>query len=184
MVQIKGAALLARIELVNNVAPGDGMARVLARLPKPDRDELHAVLASKWYPFDLGSRFDEAIVQELAGGDRRFFERIGEASAERNLHGVHKGFLVAGDPHAFLARAPQIYSFYYDKGRREYERTGDTEGVLTTYEAETFSSADCATVIGWYRKALEMCGAKKPRIAEEECRALGGKVCRYRLSWS
>ena len=39
------------------------------------------------------------------------------------------------------------------------------------------------TVVGWYRKALEMCGVQRPRVVEEECRATGGKVCRYRVKW-
>ncbi len=43
--------------------------------------------------------------------------------------------------------------------------------------------ADCRTVIGWYRKALEMCGAKGVRIVEVACRARGDEVCRYRVSW-
>jgi hypothetical protein len=68
-------------------------------------------------------------------------------------------------------------------GRREYEQTGEREGVLTTYEAETFSKADCLTVIGWYKRALELCGAKNPRIVEDSCRARGDEVCRYRVSW-
>ena len=73
---------------------------------------------------------------------------------------------------------------YYETGRREYRQTGDTEGVLTTYEAETFSTADCLTVVGWYRRALQMCGAKDVEVVEEECRAKGGTVCRYRVSWA
>jgi hypothetical protein len=39
-------------------------------------------------------------------------------------------------------------------------------------------------VIGWYRRALEMCGATNVHITEDECRARGGAVCRYRISWS
>jgi hypothetical protein len=49
---------------------------------------------------------------------------------------------VAGDAHAFLARTPLIYSYYYDQGRREYEKTGDGEAVLTTRDADTFSAPD------------------------------------------
>ena len=55
--------------------------------------------------------------------------------------------------------------------------------MLTTHDAETFAAPDCATVVGWYRRALEMCGVANPRVAEEECRAKGGRVCRYRVSW-
>jgi hypothetical protein len=38
-------------------------------------------------------------------------------------------------------------------------------------------------VIGWYRKGLEMCGAERVKIVEEECRARGGRVCRYAITW-
>lgn len=183
-IQIKGSVLKARLNFVQDAAPQGGLARVLARLPADDQKQLSGLLATKWYAFDLGKRLDDAIVKELGGGRYDFFEKLGEASAEKNLGGVHKEFLVKGDPHAFLERTPLIYSFYYSQGRREYRKAGTTEAVLTTFEAETFSAADCATVIGWHRKALELCGARAPRVVEEECRARGGQVCRYRLSWS
>jgi uncharacterized protein (TIGR02265 family) len=186
MISIKGSVLRARLALVEELAPGDGRERVLARLTSPDREVLGSLLASAWYPFELGRRLDEAIVQEVGGGRADFFEELGAASAKKNLGagGVHRGFLVPGDPQAFLAKAPLIYSYYYSEGRRDYEKTGDKEAVLTTRDAETFSSPDCLTVVGWYRRALEMCGARAPRVVEEECRARGGQVCRYRMTWS
>jgi len=181
--QIKGSVVRSRLAFVEEQAGTEGLASVLARLSSDDRAALTSLLATKWYPFELGRRLDDAIVQALGGGKHDFFLRLGEASAARNLTTVHKDFLVQNDPHAFLARAPMIYSFYYEKGRREYRREGEREAVLTTHDAETFSAADCLTVVGWHRKALEMCGARQVRVVEEECRAQGGTVCRYRLSW-
>jgi predicted hydrocarbon binding protein len=55
--------------------------------------------------------------------------------------------------------------------------------VLTTSGAPVATAADCRTVIGWHRKALEICGAKDVEVVEEECRANGSQVCRYRVSW-
>ena len=182
-IQIKGAVLKARLALIEQIAPGTGLPAVLGRLHPDEAAALRALLATKWYPFRLGERLDAAIVDELGGGKAQFFERIGAASAERNLSGVHKQFLVEGDPHAFLSRAPMIYAFYYDQGRREYEKTGAHEAVLTTRDAEAFSVPDCSTVVGWHKRALEMLGARNPRVVEEECRARGGDVCRYRLRW-
>jgi uncharacterized protein (TIGR02265 family) len=186
MISIKGSVLRTRLAFVEELAPADGPRRVLARLTARERDVLSSLLASAWYPFEVGQHLDDAIVQELGGGRADFFEKLGEASAEKNLGagGVHRSFLVPGDPQAFLAKAPLIYSYYYNEGRREYEKTGENEAVLTTRDAETFSAPDCLTVVGWYRRALEMCGAGAPRVVEEECRAKGGEVCRYRLRWS
>jgi uncharacterized protein (TIGR02265 family) len=186
VVKIKGSVLRSRLALVDEIAPDGGRARVLARLSPGDQEILGTLLASSWYPFEVGRNLDAAIVDELGGGRAAFFEKLGEGSAEKNLGegGVHRQFLVVGDPHAFLDKAPLVYSFYYDQGHRDYEKVGDTEAVLTTHDAETFSAPDCATVVGWYRKALEMVGVDNPRVVEEECRAKGGDVCRYRLTWS
>ncbi len=185
-VQIKGTVLRSRLALVEELRPGDGGRLVLGRLSAADRRTLGSLLASSWYPFELGRRLDDAIVTELGGGRSEFFEKLGEASAQKNLGPgcVHRRFLVPGDPHAFLEKTPLIYSYYYDQGRREYQKTGEQEALLTTREADTFSVPDCLTVVGWYRRALAMCGARDVRVVEEECRARGGSVCRYRLSWA
>lgn len=183
MLRIKGTVLKSRLGLVEEIAGAAGVAKLMGALDPADQAELKGLLASKWYPFELGKRLDEAIVREVGGGRRDFFEKLGAASAEKNLGGVHKDFLVQGNPHAFLEKAPLIYSFYYDAGRREYRKTGEREGVLTTFDATTFSAPDCLTVVGWYKRGLELCGAKKPRVVEEECRATGGAVCRYRVAW-
>jgi uncharacterized protein (TIGR02265 family) len=186
VVKIKGSVLRSRLAMVADIAPDGGLERVLDRLDPDVRETLGSLLASSWYSFDVGRKLDAAIVDELGGGRPEYFEKLGEASAERNLGpgGVHRQFLVVGNPHAFLEKAPLVYSFYYDQGHRDYEKVGDTEAVLTTHEAMTYSAPDCATVVGWYRRALEMCGVESPRVVEEECRARGGTVCRYRLIWS
>ncbi len=183
MQQIKGAVLKSRMAFVEEVAGKDGVARVLAALPPADQRTLKLVFTSNWYPFPLGRALDEAIVQVLGDGRTDFFERLGEASAEKNLSTVHAGYLTQGDGHAFLSKSPSIYSLYYETGRREYQPAGPHEGVLTTHDAETFSAPDCLTVVGRYRKALEMCGLKGVQVREEECRAKGGSVCRYRVRW-
>jgi uncharacterized protein (TIGR02265 family) len=182
--QVKGSVLRSRMAFVEEVAGKPGVDRVLGLLGEQDRKDLGMILTVKWYPFELGKRLDDAIFQALGNGDAAFFLKLGEASAVKNLSTVHKSFLTTGDAHSFLGKAPLIYSMYYETGRREYERTGDRSGVLTTRDAQTFSAPDCLTVVGWHRKALEMCGVTAVQVIEEECRAKGGTVCRYRVSWS
>ncbi len=183
MQQVKGSVLKSRLAFVQEHAGPDGLGRVLAALSPEDQQQLKSLLTMQWYPFTLGQRLDDAIVREVGGGRREFFERLGAASADKNLTTVHRSFVTEGDPHGFLEKAPQIYALYYETGRREYTRTGEREGVLTTSDAETFSAPDCLTVIGWYRRALELCGATAVRIVEDECRSRGGAVCRYRVAW-
>lgn len=183
MQQIKGAVLKSRLAFLDQFG-GDARGRVLATLPAEDRTALEQVATIRWYPFELGKRLDDAIMSVLGDGDPAFFEKLGEASANQNLGTLHKAFLAPGKPHVFLGKAQAIYALYYETGRREYAQTGEREGVLTTYDAETFSRPDCLTVVGWYKRALELCGAEGVQIVEEECRATGGETCRYRVSWA
>ena len=183
MQQIKGSVLKTRMSFVEEHSGKEGVEKVLAALPEADRKALGMILTVQWYPFELGKRLDDAIVRVLGGGRAEFFDRLGVASADRNLASIHKGFLSPGNAHAFLEKAPTIYRLYYETGRREYARTGDKSGVLTTYDAETFSAPDCLTIVGWHRRALELNGVKNPKVVEQECRAKGGAVCRYAISW-
>lgn len=184
MQEVKGSVLKSRFAMIEDLGGAAAVERVLAAMTPQDRAALKTVVAIGWYPFDLGTRLDDAIVRTLGGGRPEFFEKLGAASAEKNLTGAHKSFLAPGDPHRFLSRAHAVYAAYYKSGHREYERTSDKEALLTTYEAATFSVPDCLTVVGWYKKALEMCGCAGVKVVEEECRARGGKVCRYRASWT
>jgi uncharacterized protein (TIGR02265 family) len=183
--KVKGNILKARIAFVKERFGQTSWEKVLASLPQGDQDLLRAsVVNVGWYDFEIGERLDKAIVTVVGGGDTRVFEEMGRASARENLTTVHSNFLEPRDPQKFMAKAPMIYRFYYDTGHRTWEPTGPTSGVLTTFDSETFSTSDCATVIGWHKEALAMLGAKNVVMIEETCRARGGEFCRYLLSWS
>lgn len=183
--KVKGNIIKARQAFVVDRFGEQGWARVLEALPEEDSKTFGGMIVNvAWFEFDRANRLDEAIVKVLGGGNTKLFEEMGRASARENLTGVHSNLVASGDPQAFMKKANVIYRFYYDVGHREYEETGPTEGTLTTYDAETFSVADCATVIGWYKEALAMCGANSPRVEEVRCRARGDDVCEYRVRWS
>lgn len=181
---IRGLILHARKEFVENHFGQDAWTHVLEALSAEDRSQIEqAIFTTQWYPFALGERLDKAIVDVLGEGDESIFEEIGVKSAQRNLSSIHRSFVTPGNPQAFMRLAGVIYRSYYDTGYRAYEETSRCSGVITTYEAETFSVPDCLTVIGWYKEALRMCGAKNVEVVEEECRARGGRYCRYRFRW-
>ena len=181
---IRGAVLLSRKLFVEEHFGQGAWERILSELSEEDQDILKGILVHVgWYPFEFGERLDQAIVDVFGNGNPKVFEEIGAKSAQKNLSDTQNAFLTPGDPQAFLTKTPAIYALYYDHGRREYKATGANSGILSTHEADTFSSIDCLTIIGWYKKALMMCGAAEVQIIEEECRARGGKKCTYRVSW-
>lgn len=180
---VKGGALLSRLHFVREQKGEEAVARVLARLSGPDREACGQILTSGWYPFALNQHVDEAIAEELGLGDK-VFVMIGEKSAAHNLTNAHKAFVLGRDPHGLLRRAAQIYQMYYDTGHRTYESLGEKKAVLRTHDSHTFSKHDCLTVVGWHRKAIEMCGGTNVRVHETSCRASGGAVCEYVCEWN
>ena len=180
---VKGGAIQARLAFVREQRGEDAVRRVMARLSEEDRKDCAHVLATSWYPFELNTRLDEAIAAEMAMGENVFI-LMGEKSAAHNLGSTHRVFITDRDPHGLLRRAAQIYQAYYDTGHRTYERVSDTKAILRTHESQTFSKHDCLTVIGWHRKAIEMCGGKNVRVTETKCRAKGADVCEYVCEWT
>lgn len=181
--KVKGGALLSRLAFVREHRGEDGVQKVLARLPEADRGLCAQVLTGGWYPFELNEKIDQAVAAEMGMGDNVFL-LMGEKSALQNLGGPHKAMLSIGDPHGLLRRTPQIYQMYYDVGRRSYDHSGEKKAILRTYDAPTFSRPDCLTVVGWHRKAIEMCGGTKVRVTETQCRAKGAEHCEYVCEWT
>lgn len=180
--RVKGGALLSRLAFIREQRGEDGVQQVLNRLPESERKLCSTILVGAWYPFEVNEHVDEAIAAEMRMGEDVFL-LMGEKSAEQNLKASHRALVTAGDPHGMLRRAPQIYQMYYDSGRRTYERLGDKKAVLRTYDAPTFSHHDCLTVVGWHKKAIEMCGGKNPRVTETKCRSKGAEICEYICEW-
>jgi hypothetical protein len=101
--QVKGSVLKSRLGFIEDHFGKEGVSRVLGSLAEEDQKALGMILTVKWYPFELGKRLDHAIVQVVGEGRPEFFERLGEASADKNLTTLHLGFMTEGKPHAFLA---------------------------------------------------------------------------------
>lgn len=181
--KVKGGALLSRLTFIREHRGEEGVERVLARLPDDDRSACSPILTGGWYPVELNERLDAAVAAEMGMGDSVFL-MMGAKSAEQNLSGPHRAMISAGDPHGLLRRAPQIYQMYYDTGRRTYERLADTKAALRTYDAPAFSRHDCLTVVGWHRKAIEMCGGRNVHVTETRCRADHNEFCEYVCEWS
>lgn len=181
--KVKGGALHSRLQFVRDHKGDEGVKNVLARLDEADRKTCASILTGAWYPFDLNDRLDQAIADVMGMGDQVFL-LMGEKSATHNLSSAHRAFVVGKDPQGMLERVAQIYQAYYDTGHRTYEKLGEKKAVFRTHESSTFSKHDCLTVVGWHRKAIEMCGGVNPKVTETKCRTRGADVCEYVCEWS
>jgi uncharacterized protein (TIGR02265 family) len=184
--RIRGTVLRARLLYVREHGGEEKLQEVLGRLPEADRAELTGmILPVAWYSLALNLRLDAAIAAVLSPGDPdKVFLEMGRASADANLGGNQRPYVREDDPHFLLSAAPRIYATYYGAGHRTYEKVGDRAVILRTFDAEVVSATDCLTVVGWHRRAIELCGGRDVKVVETQCRARGAPHCEYRCEWS
>jgi hypothetical protein len=182
--KVKGSILQSRMAFVRERIGADAIDRVLARLDAADRLTLQrALMPFAWYEFDLNERLDRAIAAE-AGHGNDIFLQLGAKSADDNLTSAsQQHYIHDRNTQALLKNTSAIYGVYYDTGRRDYERVSDNVAVLRTFDSESFSAADCLTVVGWYERAIAMCGGRNVRVTQSACRANGDAICEYRCEW-
>jgi hypothetical protein len=182
--KVKGVVLTSRRSFVVERFGEASLAAIVASLPREDREILGGILLPfGWYPAETAARFDAAIIEKMGAASERALWELGRASAAHNLEKFHAAFVRGKTPLSFLAQTPTIYRQYYETGRREFTATGEHAGTIVTYDAESVTVGDCLTVMGWHERALEIVGARSVRIVHPVCRARGGPVCRYDLSW-
>ena len=184
--KIKGLIILARREFVEQRWGKEGWEKVVARMSPADQQILKGlILPIGWYPFELNIRLDKIIAEVHSPHDRKeIFYEMGRASAETNMHKLHPSYIKAGDPKHLLDNTAIIYKSYYDSGHRACEMLSATSAVLKTYDALNVTSQDCQTVVGWYQRAIEICGGKKVKVREVQCRVDGAPHCEYLCEWS
>lgn len=182
---IKGAVLASRKRFVSDELGPEALERILLSLPSEHRDVLSGILLpAAWYPIETQICFDEAIVEIMGGAGERALWNLGRSSASDNLERFHSAMTRGKTPLTFLQQTPAIYRLYYGSGTREFEASGETSGAIITRDAQDASWADCVTVMGWHERALEIVGATSVKIVHPVCRAKGGDVCRYEVSWA
>lgn len=160
-------------------------AEVLTALSKEDREALtNSHLAVSWCSVDLARRFDQTIVQVLRPADRaQMFREMGRTTAEQNLTSVHSAFLHRRDPHHLLGLLPRLYAQQHTQGARTYEKLGERVAGIRTSGAPAVSTDDCLTVVGWLKRAIELCGGTSVDVSETRCHAAGATHCEYLCSW-
>jgi len=171
--------LRSRLAFVEEQAGSDGLRRVLESLPAADQA---ACVESS-----------QALGILRAGVPPRRSDRSGGRGREggllpesgRSLGGEKPRWRPQGLPgtrRSSRLSAPDTDHLFLllRRGAQEYSRPGRRR-ASSRLEAETFSASDCLTVVGWHRKALEMCGASNAASRSWSARARGAAVCRYRV---
>ena len=163
MISIKGSVLRTRLALVGELAPG---RRPEARARPPDQPGARRPgLAARLGLVPVRAR-QAPRRGDRPGAGRRAGRVLREARRGLRREEPRRGGRAPrasscpATPRPSSRRPRSSTRTTTTRGGGTTRRSGEKEAVLTTLDAETFSAPDCLTVVGWYRRALEMCGAQ------------------------
>jgi hypothetical protein len=161
MVEIKGSAVLDSITGIKKRDGEAGYNEILTLLDEDTRKLFQSTIsASSWYSLDLFCRFLTVELNKTAGGKEEVLVGRSEKVVERQLRGVYKIFVKIGSPEFLIKRITAVHMTYFNGVALDFKMLGPGSATIRYSGFEKQHRLIGFTLIGFFRKALELSGAK------------------------
>ena len=185
MAEIKGATLLQTIEAVKARDGEDKLATIVAQLDPDSRSVIEGRISPwDWYSLDILAAFLEADVRVTANGDREVLILRSEKVFEAQLRGMYKLFIRLGSPEYVIKRIASVHESYF-RGIHFIPEFDDSKQSLIKYVGfQSQHEIVGYAIVGFYRKALEISGAKQVAVKFTVPISAGGKYAELKITWA
>jgi hypothetical protein len=161
MVQIKGSAIKETIDQIKSRAGEAAFQKILGLLDDETRAICQGdIFSSSWYPLDHFTRFLEIEIKVLADGKEEMVTRGSEAVIERQLRGIYKAFVKLGSPEFVIKRIAAVHATYFQGVPIEVQLEGNNRALVKYTGFEKQHRIMGFAIVGFFKKALEISGAK------------------------
>jgi hypothetical protein len=162
MVEIKGSAIHDAIESLKKRSGEQVFTSVISSLDNESKATFQKIiLSSGWYSLDHFSKFLESDIRIIAHGDESELITKAEIIVENQLKGIYKIFVKLGSPEFVLNKLSAIHKSYFRGVSIEIKMTGPNEAKIKYIGFEKQHRLIGFVIIGFYKKALEISGAKQ-----------------------
>ena len=184
MLHIKGTAVLDALEAIKARAGKAELDKIISHLDPETREIFKRPISpSSWYSCDAFARFLEADIRETAAGNEQELIKRAEAVIERQLSGIYKMFVRLGSPEFVIRRIAAVHSTYFDGVQIIPEMKGAKRATIQYVGFSPKHRIMGFAILGFFRKALEISGAKKVDVRFTVPIEAGEKFCELALSW-
>lgn len=185
MLHIKGTAVLDTLEAIKARAGKAELEKIISHLDQETQEIFRRPISpSSWYSCNAFSRFLEADIQETAGGNEQELVKRSEAVIEKQLSGIYKMFVRLGSPEFVIRRIAAVHSTYFDGVQIIPEMKGPNAATIQYVGFSRNHRIIGFVILGFFRKALEISGAKKVDVHFTLPIEAGEKSCELSLTWS
>ncbi len=185
MVQIKGSAIKETTAQIKSRAGEAAFQKILGLLDDETRKICEGdIFSSSWYPLDLFTRFLEIEIKVLADGNEEMVTRGSEAVIERQLRGIYKAFVKLGSQEFVIKRIAAVHATYFQGVPIEVQLEGNNRAVVKYTGFEKRHRIMGFAIVGFFKKALEISGAKDVAICFSTPIEEGKGYSELSIAWS
>ena len=183
-VKVKGRTLSDSLDGMRARQGDAAVAALIATLDPAVRDALRgAIIVSDWYPLEVLTTLLEADVKMHDRGNASVLVARTEAVVDRQLRGVYRIFIRLGSPEWVVKRIAAIHENYFDGVRIEPQLLEGNRAVIRYTGFEPRHAIVQHAIVGFYRKALEISGAKHVETQFTVAIGAGDRPAELQVSW-
>jgi hypothetical protein len=186
MIEIKGSAVGDSIRAVKARCGEQAYNTIVSQLKGEGRSlfEKGSIMPMSWYPLDAFVEFLETDLAVTAHGNEEELIDRSEAVIEQQLSGIYRLFVKLGSPGFVLNRVSTVHQTYFRGVDITVSLPEPGKAVLRYTGFEKRHRLIGKIIIGFYRKALEISGAKDVRAEFSTPIEDGKGYCELVLSWT
>lgn len=183
--EAKGAILQSLADFVRETFGPESLDYWRDQLPEESRRIfLGEIDADAWYPLQEGLVTPaERLLELFYGGNEAMARVLGYHNAEKAVRGFMKFLARLASPGALLRRANSIIRSYYRPCRSEVTLNEKKRAGFRISEFPEMSPLLEYRIQGWIEKALEISGARNPRVEIVSSLAGGDEYCEFMAHW-
>lgn len=149
--------------------------KVLAALPRQNREEVETAIAVGWYEVSHFAQLLRTVDRVCGRGDLRLLREVGAAEADQDLNRVLRVFLRVLSPSQIFKVEGRLWSHFQDAGQWESVKVpGGVDATLRGWEVD---EALCEELAGYLVRLVEFTGGKSVAVHHKKCRAKGHDRC-------
>ena len=184
VVQIKGTAVQDTLVSMREAVGDERLASVLATLDPAHRAALQEpILAMRWYPLDAYAALVDTFIARERAGDPSLFRKRAEEVVESHLRGVYRLFVRVGSPEWLIKKIAVAHQTYFQGTAVEIAAMGPRQVAIRYSGFATRHRVMEHAIVGFYRKALELAGAREIE-AGFTAPIADGRVAEITLRWA
>ena len=184
IVEVKGSAIKDTLDALTQRVGADGLARILGMMKPESSRALEKPLASLWYPLDAFTELLEIDIRETAGGNEKELITRSEAVIDRQLRGIYRVFIRVGSPEFVIKRIASVHETYFRGVHAEARIVPPNEAFVRYAGFSKQHRIIEYAILGFYKKALEISGARNVLAAVTKSVAEEAGYAEVRLRWS